>query len=132
MTATTIEIDPTTGAKDVTNWLSDVDGQDIPAETATVRFLVSQDNAEMARRAADHEFLRKLASTGGGRFHRADELARFLQELQTQPLPQGGPKAELWPDWRRNSLSGFLVGFFLVFVALLSLEWFLRRRWGLV
>lgn len=116
----------------VRGWGRDVDGQDIPAETATVRFLVSQDNAEMARRGADHEFLRKLASTGGGRFHRADELAQFLQDLQTQPLPQGGPKAELWPDWRRNSLSGFLVGFFLVFVALLSLEWILRRRWGLV
>jgi uncharacterized membrane protein len=111
----------------------DSDGQPVSGE-ASARFLVSQDDTEMARRAADPEFLKRLASTGGGRFHSGDgdELPRFLKELASQPLPQARPKANLWPDWRRGSLSGFLPGFFLLFVALVSLEWFLRRRWGLV
>ncbi|MEA5366051.1 exonuclease domain-containing protein [Amycolatopsis sp., V23-08] len=36
VTATTILIDPSTGGKDVTNWLSDVDGHDIPPETTAI------------------------------------------------------------------------------------------------
>ncbi len=84
------------------------------------------------RRAADHDFLAKLANAGGGKFFPAEELPRFLRDLQKLPLPQGGPKANLWPDWRRHTLSGFLLTFFLLFVALLSTEWFLRRRWGMV
>ena len=86
----------------------------------------------MLRRAADHDFLNKLARAGGGEFHRAQELPDVLLNLQKQPLPQNAPKLELWPDWRRDNLSGFLVGFFLLFVAVLSLEWGLRRYWGLV
>jgi hypothetical protein len=111
----------------------DTDGQMLTGETSA-RFLVSQDDTELARRAADHEFLKRLAAAGGGKFHRGDEdaLARFLQTLYAQPLPQVRPKATLWPDWRRLTLSGFLPGFFLAFVTLLSLEWLLRRRWGLV
>jgi uncharacterized membrane protein len=97
-----------------------------------VRFLVYQDETETIRRAADHDFLKKLAATGGGEFHQADELTAYLKQLAAQPLPQARPKGDVWPDWRRNELSGFLVGFFILFVVLLSLEWFLRRRWGLV
>jgi len=96
------------------------------------RFLVYQDETEITRRAADHDFLKKLAANGGGEFHQADELAAYLKQLAAQPLPQDRPKANVWPDWRYNQLSGFLVSFFMLFVALLSLEWFLRRRWGLV
>jgi uncharacterized membrane protein len=109
----------------------DAEGQEVAGE-ATARFLVYQDTAEMSIRRADHDFLKKLAAAGGGQFHRPEELKEFLQQLAAEPLPQLRPKAALWPEWRRNSLSGFLVGFFLLFVALLCLEWFLRRRWGLV
>jgi uncharacterized membrane protein len=109
----------------------DADGQEINGET-TARFLVYQDDAEMVRRAADHDFLKKLAAGGGGRFHKPGELARYLQELAAQPVSQGRQKAVSWPDWRRTSLSGFLPALLMLFVALLSVEWFLRRRWGLV
>jgi uncharacterized membrane protein len=116
----------------VRGWGKEADGSDIPAETATSRFLVYQDDAELARRAADHEFLKKLAAAGGGQFHRPEELMALLQELQNQAQMPGRARAELWPDWRKNSLSGFIVGWLLAFVALLSCEWFLRRRWGMV
>jgi uncharacterized membrane protein len=109
----------------------DADGQDISGE-ASSRFLVYQDTAEMARQAADHEFLARLANAGGGKAMRAEDLPAFLADLRNQPLPQRGQKVELWPDWRSNRLSGFMVLFFLLFVAVLSIEWVLRRRWGLV
>jgi uncharacterized membrane protein len=109
----------------------DADGKDISGK-ATARFLVYEDDSETRQRAANHEFLKALASAGGGEFHQPDDLAAFLTQLQAQPLPHSRPKADFWPDWRRNQTSGFLVGFFLLFVALLSMEWFLRRRWGLV
>jgi uncharacterized membrane protein len=101
---------------------------------ASARFLVSQDDTELARRAADHEFLKRLAASGGGKFHRGgeDELVQYLEELESLPLPGARPRANLWPDWRRSTLSGFLPLFLLAFAALAAGEWFLRRRWGLV
>ncbi len=126
-------------------WGTDVDGK--PLENlppATARFVVYQDQAEMALQAADHAFLTKLANAGGGKFHQAEDLGQFLKELETLPLPQGKPKARLWPDWRRSpssksvndqlgaiTSSGILVCLML-FIMLLCLEWFLRRYWGLV
>lgn len=112
--------------------------------TRPVRFLVYQDEAERLRPAADHEFLGKLANAGGGKFHRAEEFAPFLEKLGAQPLPQNKPKVKVWPDWKRlpatrsagdqlASLTGSgLLPVLLLFVTLLSTEWLLRRRWGLV
>jgi uncharacterized membrane protein len=116
----------------VRGWGKDAEGQPIPEGTATSRFLVYENEAEMARPAADHLFLTKLAGAGGGKFHKAEELTKFLKELQKSPLHQAKPKIDTWPDWRSKTLSGFRVGFFLLFVGLLCLEWFLRRHWGMV
>jgi hypothetical protein len=110
----------------------DVDGSEITG-TAESRFLVYHNDTELARQAADHEFLTDLATEGGGQPHQAAELERILQDLPKRlPMPSAAPTAQLRPDWRTNDLSGFLVGFFLLFVMLLCLEWFLRRSWGLV
>jgi uncharacterized membrane protein len=121
----------------------DYDGSEAGGE-ALARFLIYQDDVEMARQAADHEFLAKLANAGGGKAFRGEDLAQFLQDLRTTPFAQHKLKAKLWPDWRRSPTSpaardqfaalagsGILVCF-LLFVILLSLEWFLRRYWGLV
>ena len=110
----------------------EADGQAIPEGRASARFLVTQSDVEMVRRGANHEFLTQLAQAGGGKFHKPDELVRFLKELQQAPLPQERPKTDLWPDWRRTTLSGFRVGFLLAFVGVLCLEWFCRRCWGMV
>lgn len=109
----------------------DADGKEIRGE-AHARFVVYEDDAELIRRAADHDFLQNLAKVGGGKFHLASDLPSFLSKLGSQPLPQARQKVESWPDWRRNSVSGFLVALLLLFVAALCLEWFLRRAWGLV
>jgi uncharacterized membrane protein len=109
----------------------DTDGKEVTGE-ATARFLVYEDDAEMIRRAADHDFLRKLAADGGGTFLRPEELEGFLEKLRTQPLLEDRTKAKGWPEWKSNRTTPFLGTYVLLFVGLLSLEWFLRRRWGLV
>jgi uncharacterized membrane protein len=110
----------------------DADGQEVRGKE-TVRFLVSQEDAEMTRRAADYEFMKRLAAAGGGKFHAGDaeELARYLREIPLQPMGGLRPKPDLWPDWRRAGPSAFPPAFLIVFVALVSLEWFIRRRWGM-
>jgi uncharacterized membrane protein len=113
-------------------WPKGADPKKAKPETAESRFIVYQDDTEMTRRGADHDFLEKLAGAGGGKFHLADEFPRFVKDLNQLPLPHGKQKAELWPDWKRNRLSGFLVGIFLLFVAVVCTEWFLRRSWGMV
>lgn len=121
----------------------DTDGGEVTGE-ATARFLVYQDDAELARQAADHDFLSRLANAGGGKAYRSEELPQFLQDLRNLPLAQQKPRARLWPDWRRtppsrtlgdqvNALAASgILACFVLFVLLLSLEWFFRRRWGLV
>jgi uncharacterized membrane protein len=105
---------------------------EVVSGTASARFLVYEDDLEMMRRAADHDFLKKLANAGGGQFHRIEDLPAFLDKLQHEPLAQGRLKLDLWPNWRATQRSPFFMVFFASFVALLAGEWILRRRWGLV
>jgi uncharacterized membrane protein len=126
-------------------WGTDVDGKPLDnLPPARIRFIVYQDDSELSRQAADHDFLNKLASAGGGKFHQADELRQFLRDVPNQPLAQNRTKAKLWPDWRRGpashstgdqiaalTQSGMLV-IFILFVSLVGTEWLLRRLWGFV
>jgi uncharacterized membrane protein len=111
-------------------------GEDVRGEAAA-RFIVYTEDLEMTRRAADHEFLRKLSAAGGGDFHRVEDLPRFLEKLQHDPLARAKPKMRRWPDWSDvqrdpRAPSPFRIAFFVLFVAVVSGEWLLRRRWGLV
>ncbi|HEY7313815.1 MAG TPA: glutamine amidotransferase [Gemmataceae bacterium] len=98
----------------------------------SAHFIVYDEDIEMTKRAADHDFLKKLASAGGGDFHRVEELPEFLRRMQTENLARNKPKLTLRPDWRTTGRSSFLTLFFVLFVTLLSVEWLLRRRWGMV
>jgi uncharacterized membrane protein len=103
-------------------------------EPAASRFIVYDEDVEMARRAADHEFLKKLF--GEGNFRRIEELPAVLRQLETNPLEGSKARMHHWPDWRQTHgdprvPAPFLPSFFGVFVAVLALEWLLRRRWGL-
>jgi hypothetical protein len=105
-------------------------GEDIKGE-ASARFLVYDDDRELADPAAGHDFLKKLAAAGGGQFHGGEELRPFLEKLLERPQRER-PKMWLVPDWGSSGRSPFLVVFFVLFVAVLTAEWVLRRRWGMV
>jgi uncharacterized membrane protein len=109
----------------------DADGSVINGE-ATARFLAFQDDTELLRPAANHDFLTRLAQTGGGSFHMADELQRFLEQLPTVGTGNSAPKLKYIPDWRSTSLGVFPPMLFVLFVCLLGCEWGLRRWWGMV
>jgi uncharacterized membrane protein len=109
----------------------DADGSIINGE-ATARFLAFQDDTELLRPAANHDFLSRLAQTGGGTFHMADELHRFLEQLPTAGTGNAAPKLKYIPDWRSASLGVFPPLLFVLFVSLLGFEWGLRRWWGMV
>ena len=101
------------------------------SDKGSARFMVYDDDLEMSRRAADHEFLKKLSSAGGGEFFLAKDLSRFLQQFQQQPQERKRSQLQTWPNWRTTKTSPFFGVFFAAFVALLACEWLLRRRWGL-
>ncbi len=106
-------------------------GETIDGE-ASAHFIVYAEDVEMRRRAADPDFLKKLSSAGGGEVHRIEELSASLRRLESENLARNKPKLLLRPDWRTTGRSSFLMIFFVFFVSILSLEWLLRRRWGLV
>ena len=96
--------------------------------TAEARFLVPQQDIELDRPAAEPGLMAQLAemtAAAGGKALAPEELPTLLAELAAQP-----PKLEeeviakttYWDTWP----------FFLLFVALLGVEWYLRKRWGLV
>lgn len=82
--------------------------------------------------AADPKFLKAVADEGKGEARRVEELASFFARLAEQPEGAGVEAGELRPDWNTRERSPFLVAFFVAFVALVSLEWGLRRKWGMV
>jgi uncharacterized membrane protein len=109
----------------------DPSGAEISGEVSA-RVIVYDEDVEMQRPASDPEFLRKLASAGGGEALRVEQLPGFLNRLAEQPTDRGKPKLVVRPDWRSTGRSSFLVGFFVAFCVLVSLEWGLRRWWGMV
>lgn len=107
-------------------------GQPVTGE-ATARFLVYPETSdELQRAAADYDFLRKVATAGGGQFHPLEELKAYLEGLRNQPLDTIKPKPKYIPDWRRNYSKGFLPTWLVLFAGLLLTEWGLRRWWGMV
>jgi uncharacterized membrane protein len=124
---------------EVTGKTIDVDQQPVSG-SASIRFLVYQDESELQRQSADHDFMGKLAAAGGGPAqpsHIAD-LPEFLKKLKAASLPNQRIKLQHYPDWRKKSESPryipplFLPIWLSIFVAVLAIEWGLRRWWGMV
>ena len=91
--------------------------------SAEARFMVYQDDRELENPAADPALLRQIAEITGGTSLQSEELAKYLKTL--------GPEAaeyvqqvdrRLWDNWP----------FFLIFTALLTAEWALRKAKGWV
>lgn len=96
--------------------------------TATARFLVPTEDLELDRPGAEPALLASLAKqteSAGGQALAPEEFAALVRklaaeepELKTEVIE----RVTYWDKWP----------FFLVFVGLVGVEWFLRKRWGLV
>lgn len=90
------------------------------------RFLVNARDPELDNPAADPGLLRELAHVSGGDFLTPETMVERLEKWAATGLPslqlKRSQRINLWDNW--FSL--------LLFVLILTLEWFLRKRRGLV
>jgi hypothetical protein len=93
---------------------------------AWTRFIVDARDLELDNPAADFGLLEEIAHTTGGYPVAAEEFGTFLEEkieygLTTSDLTNIS-RTRLWDDWRMLAL----------FVCLVSIEWYARKRRGMV
>lgn len=95
-----------------------------PIGSATARFLVFQDDRELENPAANLALLRQIAELTGGEFLPPEELPRYLSSLDGKAFTETVSQTErrLWDNWP----------FFLIFTAVICLEWLVRKRVGWV
>ncbi|MBN2292062.1 MAG: hypothetical protein JXM70_06525, partial [Pirellulales bacterium] len=93
--------------------------------SAKTRFLVFEEDLELDNATADISAMDGLAAMTGGKAVAPEQLDDLLEELSanTESLEnRTETKRTFWDTW----------SFFLLLVCLLAVEWFLRKRWGLV
>jgi uncharacterized membrane protein len=96
--------------------------------TASARFSVSDQDVELDQPAAEPVFLASLANitaNAGGQGLAPEELPYLLEKLKSRADQFEEEIVETLTLWDRWPMM-------LAFVGLLSTEWFLRKRWGLV
>ena len=92
---------------------------------AKARFSVTLQDLELDNASADPDTMESLAKATDGRAILPEQLSQLVEELaqQAQLLEiEEMTKKTFWDKW----------AFFLTLVGLLSMEWYLRKRWGLV
>ncbi len=93
--------------------------------TARARFLVIEQDLELDNASADAGVMEALAAMTGGKSLVSEELSGALEQLGSQGeslVETTEVKQNLWDTWL----------LFLTVVGILGVEWYLRKRWGLV
>jgi hypothetical protein len=96
-----------------------------PYGSARGRFTVFQQDMELDNASADAETMKSLAAMTGGQSLAPEQLSELIKQLTEQTSQfdvQQETKKTFWDTWP----------FFLFLVGLLTIEWYLRKRWGLV
>ncbi len=96
-----------------------------PLGNARARFLVFRQDMELDNAAADVGVMENLAAQTGGESLAPEQLPELLERLLSESVAlevEQMRKLTFWDTWP----------FFLAFVAVLGVEWYLRKRWGLV
>ena len=86
--------------------------------------MVYQDDRELENPAADPALLKQISEITGGAALRPEELAKHLKAARRPRPPTTSVQTEqrIWDNWP----------FFLIFVAILTAEWALRKAKGWV
>lgn len=96
-----------------------------PALERTARFTVFRQDLELANPRANPLLMRQIAEPTPGGVRSPEELAELFEEIRTAPGGVRDRRAVVvlpWDTWPM----------FLLMAACLCLEWFFRKRWGLV
>lgn len=114
----------------------DAAGEEITGDARPRYVVFPEVSDEMLQPAADPALLVLLENTANGTAldvaRRADRLPNFLEEMKAHPPKTSSPKPKPYPEWRRDKQKWFLPAMLALFVAVLGLEWGLRRAWGMV
>jgi uncharacterized membrane protein len=102
--------------------VGDVHAGDRTTTTAAVSLLAGGADSEMTDPRLNVRVLERIANASDGRMVQAGEMTALAEQLRAAvPAAVVAARRDLW----HNGWS------FAVIVALLALEWMLRRRWGL-
>ena len=104
-------------------------GQEIGS--ARAEFLVFDRDVELSNPSADPDQMAALAAwtkEEGGRAVVPEELPKLLAEIASRPQEYD----ERQTKWRLGSTAGDAWLFFMLLTAVLTGEWWLRKKWGLV
>ena len=99
-----------------------------PLGQSRARFIIYQQDLERDKPAADLTLMNSLAEMTadlGGRAVAPERLPELVDQIKSRQLDlevRTPVKQSLWDNWP----------LLILLVALLSVEWFLRKRWGLV
>lgn len=93
--------------------------------SARARFLVYAEDLELDDASADPALMESLAVTTGGQSLAPEQLPELLKRLIESSKTLNVYQETKWTFWDTWP-------FFLALVLLMSVEWYLRKRWGLV
>jgi hypothetical protein len=90
---------------------------------ASSAFVVESLALELQKPELDETLLKKVAAAGGGKYYAPDALTQWVHSLPNNPLNvRNEQEIELWDAPL----------FLILFIAPLTIEWFLRKRKGLL
>jgi hypothetical protein len=103
-----------------------------PLTTTSKDFIVEKVDFELADPAANPglmEMLARMTARTGGKSIAPEQLSTVLDEIKASP-----PKSEIETQskWQLGDTMADAWGYFGLLVVLLTTEWFLRKKWGLV
>jgi hypothetical protein len=92
----------------------------------TGRFTITPVNFENLDLRANHNLLFQLSAQSGGRFYQPNQVEQLISDLQNN----NRLKATTYFQQMINEMIN-LKWLFFVILLLLSVEWFLRKFWGI-
>ena len=94
-----------------------------PNAKATAAFIVESLALEKQKPELDEPTLKKIASSGGGKYYQPNEILQWAKSLPDNGLTVNSEtETEIWDRWP----------LLLLFLTPLALEWLLRKRTGLL